>query len=248
MNDSPTQTITPDILNSVHDFWFSHLPDKSHIIVPSTDDVRVWFMDQSDVYDEECRKRFGHVLKVIYSEKATTDQILEAAKPCSATDWMDLIILLDQLPRNCYRGKEAVKVFDFFDPLALSVAMTVRRLNIHEMPEVRWKLGYRIWLFTPFIHAEDLKMQEIMVEEHGAKFEDLEELVRGDGEGLHEEVRECRRVLQEERERLRDVKVGFDRATKNHFVAIERFGRFPWRNESLRRVTTEEEQEFLESL
>ncbi|KAI5194433.1 hypothetical protein AUEXF2481DRAFT_39772 [Aureobasidium subglaciale EXF-2481] len=205
-------------------------------------------MDQSDIYDEECLKQFSHILAVIYSQKPTTDQILEAAKPCSATFWMNLIILLDQLTRNCYRGKEAAQVFDFIDPLAPSIVMTARRLNIHEMLEVRWKLGYRIWLFTPSIHAVDLKMQEIMVEEHRARFEDLQELVQGDGEGRYEGEKECRRVLEEEAQRLSDVKVIFDRATKNHFVAIERFGRLPWRNESLGRVTTEEEQEFLESL
>jgi uncharacterized protein (DUF924 family) len=33
-------------------------------------------------------------------------------------DWMSLIILLDQLPRNCYRGDMAGIAYHFFDVLA----------------------------------------------------------------------------------------------------------------------------------
>jgi len=43
------------ILNSLHEFWFSHLQDETHIIVPSSKDIDVWFVDKSDEFDKSCR-------------------------------------------------------------------------------------------------------------------------------------------------------------------------------------------------
>jgi hypothetical protein len=43
------------ILTSLQDFWFSHLADKTHILVPSAEDINVWFVDKSDEFDESCR-------------------------------------------------------------------------------------------------------------------------------------------------------------------------------------------------
>lgn len=43
------------ILGSVQEFWFSHLSDPSHIVVPSTEDIKVWFVDKSKEYDTICR-------------------------------------------------------------------------------------------------------------------------------------------------------------------------------------------------
>lgn len=49
------EAFAPDVLGSVHDFWFSHLSDLSHIIVPSIEDINVWFVDKNDEYDSLCR-------------------------------------------------------------------------------------------------------------------------------------------------------------------------------------------------
>jgi hypothetical protein len=43
------------ILNHLQEFWFSHLADETHILVPSTKDVNVWFVDKSDEFDDLCR-------------------------------------------------------------------------------------------------------------------------------------------------------------------------------------------------
>jgi hypothetical protein len=43
------------ILNALQDFWFSHLADQTHVIVPSIQDINVWFVDKSDEYDDLCR-------------------------------------------------------------------------------------------------------------------------------------------------------------------------------------------------
>lgn len=49
------EPFTSNVLGSVLEFWFSHLSDPSHTIVPSIEDLNVWFVDKSDEYDNACR-------------------------------------------------------------------------------------------------------------------------------------------------------------------------------------------------
>ena len=49
------QAFTSQIFDTLRDFWFSHLEDETHIIVPSSKDIDVWFVDKSDEFDESCR-------------------------------------------------------------------------------------------------------------------------------------------------------------------------------------------------
>lgn len=43
------------ILGSVLEFWFSHLLDPSHVVIPDTEDIKVWFVDKSEEFDNVCR-------------------------------------------------------------------------------------------------------------------------------------------------------------------------------------------------
>ena len=60
MADQDTQNVLPKafasgILDTLRGFWFSHLQDETHIVVPSSKDINVWFVDKSDEFDESCR-------------------------------------------------------------------------------------------------------------------------------------------------------------------------------------------------
>lgn len=48
------------------------------------------------------------------------EQIMHVAS--TPKDALAAVVLLDQIPRNVYRGQEAVKVHRDFDPLALRLA------------------------------------------------------------------------------------------------------------------------------
>lgn len=50
-----TGAFASGILNQLQKFWFAHLADPSHIVVPSTQDLNVWFVDKSDEFDNACR-------------------------------------------------------------------------------------------------------------------------------------------------------------------------------------------------
>ncbi len=125
-------------------------------------------------------------------------------------DWKDdpesclaLLILLDQYPRNAFRGTAHMFATD---PLARHYA--THYIESEFLPQLEASL--RLFVCVPFIHSEDLGDQEygvLLYKEYAP-------------EGLSFAV--------------------------EHRDIIERFGRFPHRNASLGRVTTEAEQAFLD--
>jgi uncharacterized protein (DUF924 family) len=160
---------------------------------------------------------------------------------------MTLIILVDQIPRNCYRGTSATKVFNFFDPLALAIALKAKELGMHQRREVRYKLGYRLWLFMPMEHAEDMEMQELMVEEQRERFRDVEILMQGTMDE-DEDMRSWRETLVSKKSEFEVLRGIMQKAVDEHYDAIRRFGRFPYRNVALGRLSMQEEQAFLDAM
>lgn len=193
-------------------------------------------------------KRFGSILDIIISQQASAEEIFTAAKPSTALDWMALIILLDQMPRNCYRGMHAAKVTRIFDPLARAIALRARKLGMHQKPEVRFRLGYRLWFSMPMEHAEDLEMQDLMVEEQKQRFKDMDSLMQDKLNTEDDVALHCRRVLLQRKEEFEVCRSVLQKAVDEHYHAIKSFGRFPYRNLALGRTTTTEEQEFLDAM
>jgi uncharacterized protein (DUF924 family) len=115
-----------------------------------------------------------------------------------------LLILLDQFPRNLYRGSAHAFATD---PLARSVAHFSLEAGYHlDVDET-----FRAFFFLPFEHSEAIADQDRSVALYEAA---------GDEDGL--------------------------KWAKLHRDIIVRFGRFPHRNAGLGRVTTDEEQTFLD--
>jgi uncharacterized protein (DUF924 family) len=154
-----------------------------------------WFKKDS-TFDDEIKRRFlaAH----------------EAAAAGRLTNWesnaegaLALLILLDQFPRNMFRGETRAFATD---PLARAVASRAI-LNGFDgvFPDLR---GF---FYLPFQHSENLADQERGVALYKAV---------GDEDGL--------------------------KWAAIHADIIRRFGRFPHRNAVLGRVTTPEEQKFLD--
>lgn len=114
-----------------------------------------------------------------------------------------LLLLLDQFPRNCFRGTAHMYATD---PLArLYTQGTLQRG--HDMtidPELR------IFFYLPLMHSEELEDQQL-----------------------------CCKLCEPLGERYMPFAI-------EHRDIIERFGRFPHRNDILLRESTEEERIFLE--
>jgi uncharacterized protein (DUF924 family) len=168
---------------AVLSFWRDAGPDR-------------WFDKNAD-FDEEIRRRF----------LAT----YEAAAAGNLSGWehtangaLALLIVLDQFPRNMFRGNARAFATD---PLARAIAAgaVVRGFDSQALQDLRK------FFYLPFEHSEDMADQERAVAFNRAA---------GDADGL--------------------------KWAEVHADIIRKFGRFPHRNAVLGRVTTPEEQAFLD--
>ncbi|KAG0643497.1 hypothetical protein HOY80DRAFT_1007398 [Tuber brumale] len=187
---------------------------------PSMEVVKLWF--QSDAaFDDACRAKFGPLLSKISPLPAATVTAL-ATTPQKT---LSLLLLLDQLPRNIHRA-DSRSVYTVTDPLAMAVAehAVSSALRLDLGPGATWKglPTRRCWFYLPFGHSEDSGAHQRAAE-------------------LHEEmIRDCKGG---EGEKLAVDTAGF---LKSHTQVIERFGRYPYRNQVLGRESTKEEMEWLE--
>jgi uncharacterized protein (DUF924 family) len=177
----------------VLDFWFGREGE------PGYGEFREEWFGKDPEFDQLVRDRF-QVLREA-AAKGRLDGWKEEARSCLA-----LVILLDQFPRNMFRGDPNSYATD---RKAQEIAeYAVDRALDRELPAFQ-----RMFLYMPFMHSENLEHQRRSVELFG--------ILAGEDEGdsTYYAVR--------------------------HMEIIERFGRFPHRNEVLGRRTTVEEAEFL---
>jgi uncharacterized protein (DUF924 family) len=175
------KSLAPEVLR----FWFGEGAErgKSH---------KRWF-EKNSTFDAEIRQRF----LPIYEDLSSGDQWLSSPEECLAR-----IVVLDQFPRNMFRGTPRAFAAD---PLALAAAKhAVAKGWDRDLPLVE-----KQFLYLPFEHSESLADQERACE-----------LMRPLGDDLYDWAIRHKRI-------------------------IERFGRFPHRNDILGRASTPEEIEFL---
>lgn len=154
--------------------------------------------------------------------KSNFEEDLNCAVDGKLKSWEDtprgilaLIILLDQFSRNIYR--ETAKAFAQ-DNLALELCLRGMAKGVDKnLHPVE-----RLFFYMPLEHSEDLEMQKKSVE----YFSLLEKLFTSPPS-------------------LASMISTFRDYADKHFVIIERFGRFPHRNDILGRESTPEEIEFL---
>lgn len=167
-----------------------------------------WF-EKDPTFDAELRERFGdEVVPAAAGRYAHWESSPEGA--------LALVVLLDQFPRNIWRGS----------PRAFAQDATAREVTKRALacgmdrllpPDPR-----RVFLYMPLMHSEHLSDHALAL----ACFEALAGTARG---GPFEEM--LANNLRYE---------------KLHADIIRRFGRYPHRNDVLGRASTPEEKAFLE--
>lgn len=174
------------------EFWFGREGD------PGYGEAReAWFRKDSG-FDQEIRDRFGD----LYEEAAAggLESWKDKARSCLAR-----VILLDQFPRNMFRGDPRSYATD---KEALRTSKhTVERAFDRELSPLE-----RGFVYMPFMHSENLEDQRRCVE-----------LFRAMGEAGENTLKYA----------------------ISHMNIVERFRRFPHRNEVLGRESTPEEAAFL---
>lgn len=187
-------------------------------------------------------------MEAIIASGASATEILNAIDSSLALNWLSLLLLLDQVPRNCYRGDESKLVFGRFDPLAEEIAVRAIENGVPtQSSDVRYRLAYRFWFDLPLMHSENLAVHELAVKQYDATKKDLEEFLAKDVSALNEDEKKCYAVLSNQREALNMFLSNTFDFEKRHKVIIERFGRYPHRNQALGRTSTPEEIDYLEN-
>jgi uncharacterized protein (DUF924 family) len=178
----------------VLDFWFGQEGD------PEYGRFRDEWFRKDPVFDARVTEQFAD----LYEEAAAgdLDGWREDAESCLA-----LVIVLDQFPRNMFRGDGRTHAED--DRALGASRYAIEHALDRELPDFK-----RMFLYMPFMHSENVESQRRSVEL-------FERLAGEDG--------------------APDV-VSYAVA---HRDIVERFGRFPHRNEILGRETTPEEAVFL---
>lgn len=129
------------IADNVLKFWFGAEP-----LSPETDRLRgkTWFVASQDV-DYDIERRFG---KLVSSARAGSfDSWAMQTRTCLA-----LILILDQFPRNLYRGQAAAFASD-------AKALELARALLHSGRVNELSPSEQAFALMPYQHAEDLATQ-----------------------------------------------------------------------------------------
>lgn len=120
--DSKHTAITHDCLSDLYNYWFEHAPDSRESGDPTlpTESLKIWFQG-GEAVDTYCENNFkGAVEHAINTP--IQDLINLGTKDPKGKDALALILLLDQMPRNIYRGKDAKIAYEQCDPKAQELA------------------------------------------------------------------------------------------------------------------------------
>lgn len=131
----------------VLDFWFGPTDDPGHALPREA-----WFRKDPD-FDAEIKQRFGTL-----TERALVGGIDDwIAPPLAAQPALARVIMLDQFPRNLWRG--SARAFAG-DAMALQTARALVASGLdRELTGVQ-----RQFVYLPFEHAEDVSHQRTAVQ------------------------------------------------------------------------------------
>ena len=135
-----------DVVSRVLKFWY----DQDAPDLAADGDYRMAWFKKDDAFDQAIRNQF--VTDVMAAANGKLDEIRETAAGVLA-----LCILLDQFPRNLFRGSPQAFASD---PIALETAKdAIARGRDNELGKTR-----RMFLYLPFEHSENLDDQNTSVE------------------------------------------------------------------------------------
>ena len=185
-------------VDQILSFWFNH---------PGAPMPR-WFQS-NEAFDKEIGEKFSSLVE--QARSAQLDSWVQ--KPRST---LALLLLLDQFPRNIFRGTPESFASD-------AKAFNIATQAISRGDERQMSVLQQMFFYMPLEHSEQLISQV-------AAYSLFEGLVHRAEDGTEEE-------------KLAQRALGY---AEQHKDTIARFGRFPLRNAILKRTSTQEEIDFLQ--
>jgi len=243
-----------DLYKRIQALWFAGVPQGATIAPQETE--KRWFgvgVSEADKesFDSTCRSSFLDAIESVGPEKyhlppgsssasasaiaapflseiTARESSQDDGEASAASNALSLIILFDQLSRNIFRTPSGLfHVYTHYDRLSISllyhILRTTPRLDLH--PLYRLYPVYRLWFYLPLMHSEapsdHTQFASLLVDLRA-------ELVEAGDEMAVAYV---------------DKSIHFQ---KRHSDIIDRFGKYPHRDEALQRKTTEDERKWLE--
>ncbi|QBY05379.1 DUF924 domain-containing protein [Thalassotalea sp. HSM 43] len=148
-------------IEKVIEFWFGEIKDQ----LSAAEKQQLWYQSTPQ-QDEQIRQQFEHLYE--QACQGALDAWQRTAKGCMA-----LIILLDQMPRNMYRGSKQAFMSDH-------VALKVCLHGLEQGFDRELQLVERCFFYHPLEHSEELKHQELCVVE----FERLHQVYQGQAQQM----------------------------------------------------------------
>lgn len=174
-----------DEARQVRDFWFGRLPATAQAL---TQRVKLWFpADESNELRQQqdalIRTRFGDLV-----ERAGKGELASWAD--SPRRCLSLIILLDQFPRNIYRG--TARAFAY-DDQALAVTLS----GMQSAADGALDVVERIFFYMPLQHCEARDVQDESVAAYRRLLVEAPEELHGVFEDTLRSAEEHRALIQE---------------------------------------------------
>lgn len=202
---------------AILEYWFASLDDTTSLdrqLEPCRTCFTRWY-GKDPAIDAEIRERFEPVLLEATHDGREWDERVQQWQRVPLGS-LALVILLDQFPRNMYRDAARMYAYDH-------LALTVATLAVREYEAKPLSLIQRSFLYLPFMHVENLTLQQAMV----PKYENLVSLAR-----------------ERSPVNVSFFEYALDYAVRHRDI-VARFGRFPHRNTIIGRTSTAAELEFL---
>ena len=191
--------------NRILNYWFADSVDSNEAYVARKE---LWFMN-SESFDMEIKSKFEPCIEL--AANRTNPRLEETPR-----DLLALIVILDQFPRNVYRGTPKAFAYD-------SEALRLTQKMIDTGMLTQLKFVEKFFAYMPLQHGEEMWIQDLSIRMFGQLKNFAEDPVHKTGAEQSLEYAILHREI------------------------IERFGRFPHRNEILGRESTNEELEYLAS-
>lgn len=153
---------------TILEFWFGH-PDAPDYGKPQAD----WFQKTAE-FDQEIRNQF-----LCDYQKAAAgylDDWIDSAETCLA-----LILLLDQFPRNMFRGTPEAFATDW-EALSAAQHAVVQGYDCQYLPVQRW------FIYLPFEHSENLTHQRQCVKLFQQLSHDADSVKAIENSFIHQEI------------------------------------------------------------
>ena len=181
-----------DKIEEILNFWFEGINDQTPIN-KNAPPFKKWFA-RDPKFDQLIRGKFEKDLQA--AQKGSFKSLENSPQGALA-----LILLFDQFSRNIYRNSSQAFAYDL---LALKLA----REMVNTGGDKELPLIYRVFVYMPFMHAEDLEIQELGVK-------------------CFEELAAQSKKISPQNTHYFEYNLSY---SQKHRDIIQRFGRFPYRD------------------